>query len=229
MLNLIKLEIKKMKVGSVLLSFIGINLGIISLLLLLGIDPEAASEFLTSYESVFMLIEMFVVAASVIYASVLLSSMIIEEFKDKTITVLFMYPVNRKKILLSKLTIISFITFFFVSMSNIIVFLSFYYLNTNLHYISAPLTQDLLMEKAIHIFVISIACAGMSLIPLLFGMIKHSVSATVISSILIVAILSSSTDNGTNLFSFVFVPIILGVSGFVIAYAVINKAVKADL
>lgn len=91
------------------------------------------------------------------------------------------------------------------------------------------LPNSLLADYAVHLFVTAIACAGLSLIPLFFGMMKYSVPATVVSSILIVALLSSSVDpSGINLFSFTAVPILLGVFGFFAATLVVGRAVKKD-
>lgn len=226
--SLIKLELRKMNIGSMVLTFLYINAGIIGLFLLFGLDEDATTEFLTSYESVFMLMEIFIVAAFVIYASVLLSHMIIEEFRDKTISVLFMYPIDRKKLLVAKVLIISIVTFVFVILSNIIVFGSFTFLNSTFNYISGPITQDMLTERAFRTLLIAISSAGMALIPLFFGMRKYSVPATITSSILIIAVIFSSTNGSTNLFSFIAIPISLGIFGFLIAYLVIKKAVKAD-
>ncbi|MCG3418247.1 ABC transporter permease [Oceanobacillus jordanicus] len=230
MLNLIKLEIRRMNSGSVLLNFMLINVGIIGILLLLGLDSEAATEFLASPEDVMRLIELLVVAAFVINASVLLSNLIIEEFKNKTILVLFMYPINRKKLLLAKVLVISMLTFLFVIMSEIIVFSSFSAINNMYAPITVPLPTDLLADKIIHLIVTAVACAGMSLIPLFFGMIKYSVPATITSSILIIAILSSSFESGigANLFSYTIIPIMLGIIGFVVANLVISRVVKRD-
>ncbi|MBM7541283.1 ABC transporter permease [Amphibacillus cookii] len=228
MRSLIKLEMRKMNIGSMLLTFLYINAGIIGSFLLFGLDEEATAEFLTSYESVFMLMEIFIVAAFVIYASVLLSHMIIEEFRDKTISVLFMYPINRKKLLVAKVLIISMLTFVFVILSNIIVFGSFAFINSTFHYISEPITQDMLTERAFRTVLIALSSAGMALIPLFFGMRKYSVPATITSSILIIAVIFSSTNSSTNLFSFIAIPISLGIFGFLIAHLVITKAVKAD-
>ncbi|WP_416151689.1 ABC transporter permease [Salipaludibacillus sp. HK11] len=227
MLSLIKLEMKKMNIRNILLTFLSINVGIIGIFLLFGLDEEATAEFLVNYESVFMLMEIFIVAAFVIYAAVLLSHMIIEEFRDKTISVLFMYPINRRKLLVAKVYIISMLTFFFVILSNIFVFSSFAFFNTIFHYISEPITLDMLTERALHTVLIAFSSSGMALIPLLFGMRKYSVPATITSSILIIAVIFSSVDSST-LYSFIAIPISLGIIGFLIAYLVIMKAVKAD-
>lgn len=228
MLNLIKLELKRMNVQGVLLNFLMINVGIIGMLLLISIDPEAVAEFYANPEDIMMLIKLLVVAAFVIHASVLLSNMIVEEFKNKTISVLFMYPINRKKLLLSKLIIVSFLTFCFIVISVGIVFFSFFILNNMYALTAVPLTTELFTNEAAHIISIALACAGMSLIPLFFGMIKYSVPATITSSIFIVAILSSSGESGGNLFSITAIPIMLGVIGFLVAYLVISKAVRKD-
>ncbi|RIU90567.1 hypothetical protein D1864_13590 [Oceanobacillus picturae] len=68
----------------------------------------------------------------------------------------------------------------------------------------------------------------MSLIPLFFGMIKYSVPATITSSILIIAILSSPFDSGigSNLFSYAIIPIMLGIIDFGVASLVISRVVK---
>lgn len=229
MLNLIQLEIKRLNLLSIALAFVLINAAIVGMLLLLSIEPEAAREFLASADDITMLIELLVVAAFVIYASVLLSTIIIEEFKNKTISVLFMYPISRKKLLLAKLIIISALTFFFIIASVLIVFYSFSILNNFYSLTSAKLANVVQGDYLIHLTVLAIACAGMALIPLFFGMMKYSVPATITSSILIVALMSSSVDaNGTNLFSFIAAPILLGIFGFVMANLVAGRAVKKD-
>ena len=228
MLSLIKLEMQKIQISSMIWTFLCINAGIIGLFLLFGLDEEAAAELLMNYENVFMLMEIFTVSAFVIYSSVLLSHMVIGEFRDKTISVMFMYPINRKKILVAKILIISIITFVFVILSNIIVFGSFAFLNSAFHYISEPITLDMLTERTSRTLLIALSSSGMSLIPLYFGMRKYSVPATITSSILIISIIFSSINSSTNLYSFIAIPILLGIVGFLIAYLVIVKAVKAD-
>ncbi|RKD69541.1 hypothetical protein ATL39_2961 [Sinobaca qinghaiensis] len=230
MFNLIKLELKRMNIKSIALSFLLINAAIIGMLMVLGIEPEAAAEFLANAEDIRILIELFVIAAFIIYASVLLSQIIIEEFKNKTISFLFMYPISRKKILLVKLIIVSVLTFFFVTMSVMIVYYSFAIFNRMYMFTPIELGFTLPSDYLVHLMVLAVACAGLSLIPLFFGMIKYSVPATIISSIVIVALLSSAVDtSGATLFSITAVPVLLGIFGFIAAYLVIGQAVKKDI
>lgn len=229
MLNLIKLELKRMNLVGVAVTFVLINAAIVGMLMLLGIEPEAVTEFLSSSEDLRVIIELFVIAAFVIYASVLLSQIIVEEFKNKTISFLFMYPISRKKLLFAKLIIVSVLTFFFVIASTLIVYYSF--LAFNKLYAFTPVDLGLALPSGylLHLVVLAIACSGMSLIPLFFGMRKYSVPATIVSGIAIVALLSSSVNtNDTNLFSVTAVPLFLGLLGFLIAYLVVGRAVKQD-
>lgn len=229
MLNLMRLEMKRMNFLTIGVTFLLINAGILCILLLLGIDPTITAESFTNADEIMMFIEIMAVAAFVIYASVLLSNVIIEEFKSKTITVLFTTPVGRKQLLLAKVIVISLLTFvsFLVSVG---LLSSIFSLLNNIYgilWFSFPM--NLLWENTVHLLVTGVAVAGMALIPLFFGMIKYSIPATITSSILIIAILSSSINSdGTNLFSFTAVPLALGIVGFIIAYLVISKAVKKD-
>ncbi|MFS0559465.1 ABC transporter permease [Terribacillus sp. 179-K 1B1 HS] len=229
MLNLMKLEMKRINFYTIAVCFLSINAGILGILLLLGVDPEITAEDFNNAEQIMILIKMLVVAAFVIYASVLLSNMIIEEFKSKTITVLFTTPVSRKQLLLAKVIVISLLTFVMFLVSVTLLTSIFSLLNNAFGILWFSFPINILRENMVHLFVTGIAVAGMALIPLVFGMMKYSVPATITSSILIVSVLSSSVDNsGVNLFSYTAVPIALGVIGFIIAYLVISKAVKND-
>jgi ABC-type Na+ efflux pump permease subunit len=229
MLNLMRLEMKRMNFLTIGVTFLLINAGILSILLLLGIDPTITAESFTNADEIMMFIEIMAVAAFVIYASVLLSNMIIEEFKSKTITVLFTTPVSRKQLLLAKVIVISLLTFVLFLVSIYLLSTIFSLLNNSYGILWFSFPINLVWENIVHLLVTGVAVAGMALIPLFFGMIKYSIPATITSSILIIAILSSSINSdGTNLFSFTAVPLALGIVGFIIAYLVISKAVKKD-
>lgn len=231
MLHLIKLEMKRMKFSKIFTTALLINLGVLVFAILVNLDTAEENPEFRNYAEVLTFIKIFVGAAFVIYASVLLSRLFIDEFRKKTITILFMYPIDRKKLLLSKLVIVSALTFCFVILSYILVTIGFYILNRNLHFVTDPLdslTMDIVASQALHLVVYAVSCAGMALIPLFFGMIKKSVPATIVSSIFIVVLLNSG-DSGHTLASHIAVPIVLGIAGFLIAYSTIRKAVKTDL
>ena len=60
-------------------------------------------------------------ATFIIFGAVLIAKLIIDEYKNKTILLMFSYPINRKKIMISKLAITAILTFITVILSNIFV------------------------------------------------------------------------------------------------------------
>ena len=84
------------------------------------------------------------------------------------------------------------------------------------------------MELIINSFLMS--CV--SLIPLYFGMRKHSVSTTIVSSVIISLLLYSNVSvSGSNftLSSIVIIPTIVSIVGLLIAYSVIHRIEQKDV
>ena len=85
---------------------------------LLSFIEKAEGAFLfINYPESFLVIDTFVRGTFIIFAATLISELIISEFKDKTITVLFMYPISRKKLMAAKLLVIMLFTFFAIVIS----------------------------------------------------------------------------------------------------------------
>ncbi|MFT5871211.1 MAG: hypothetical protein ACI8WT_000129 [Clostridium sp.] len=64
-------------------------------------------------------------------------------------TILFLYPINRKKIMLAKLAIVAMV------LSSIFLNFSLYILNIFVNFIPVPLTGDVLIKNLINIVVFS--------------------------------------------------------------------------
>lgn len=225
-MHLIKLEMRKMKLGGIFRTAIIANLVILGFILLIGSDPSEGQPVFKDYAEALAIIELIVKATFVIYASVLLARIVVDEFRNNTISILFMYPINRKKLLLSKLLIVCILTFGLVVISDVFVSIGFYFFNEKLQIVTDPLTTDIVADQALRLVVNAASAAGIALIPLFFGLRKKSVSVTIVSSILIVAILNSG---GTTLSSVIAVPIVLGIVGCIIAYLSIRKVEQMDL
>jgi len=107
MLKLMRLEIKKFKMRKYLKGVIVANLIIFAVLVMTVFATKAGNEIpFKSWNDVFSVIGVFVRITFSIFAAVLISRIIIGEYKSKTINVLFTYPVSRKKIMLAKLVLI---------------------------------------------------------------------------------------------------------------------------
>ncbi|MGE7867004.1 ABC transporter permease [Bacillus paramycoides] len=189
MLRLMKLELKKFKLGWYVKGAIIANITILALLILVGFvaqiegDPEIRDP-----QAILSMASVSVRGTFIIFGGVLIAKLIIDEYKNKTILLMFSYPINRKKMMISKLAITATLTFITVILSNILVVGIFFGIDSYFSILPNPFTVDQLIQEGVNLIPLAIATAGISLIPLYFGMRKHSVPTTIVSSIIVVII-----------------------------------------
>ncbi|MFJ8352155.1 MULTISPECIES: ABC transporter permease [Bacillus cereus group] len=189
MLRLMKLELKKFKLGWYVKGAIIANITILALLILAGFvaqiegDPEIRDP-----QAILSMASVSVRGTFIIFGGVLIAKLIIDEYKNKTILLMFSYPINRKKMMISKLAITATLTFITVILSNILVVGIFFGIDSYFSILPNPFTVDQLIQEGVNLVPLAIATAGISLIPLYFGMRKHSVPTTIVSSIIVVII-----------------------------------------
>ena len=230
MLKLIKLELKKNKFNGSWLGILIANLCIMGLVALMYFDPETLENELVfiDFADAFSAIDTFVRATFIIYASVLIAKFVIEEYKNKTMSLMFSYPISRKKLIAAKLTIIFTWTFLTITLSNVVISGVLVLVNNYFGYIPGTLEMDTVINYVLKMLLNTVSAAGLSLIPLFFGMWKKSVPGTIVSAVLIVSIFSSSSG-GFSLYSIIAVPIILAAIGILVAYLSIRNVDKVDL
>ncbi|WP_342507717.1 ABC transporter permease [Sporosarcina sp. FSL K6-2383] len=229
MLNLMRLEMKKFKLGASIKGAIITNFIIAALVVaVLFISKAEGEPAFQSYPEALGIIDSIIRATFIIFASTLISKLIIGEFKNKTITTLFLYPINRKKLIAAKLAIVVLFTFCSIIVSNIFITAVCAFTTNYFNLIPDALTVSMIAQHTPAVFMNAIAASGMCLIPLYFGMKKYSVPTTIISSILIVMIVSSNSD-GFSLNNIIVIPISLAVIGISVAYFAIRNIEKLDL
>lgn len=232
MLKLMKLELRKfMYLRAYALRLIIINLCLLGIICMMGYVGQSENDIVyQSYTEMFTVIDLFVRLVFMISASVLISKFIIEEYKTKSITVLFMYPINRKKLLAAKLTLVVLITFFSILITNVFIAVAMMGLNQIWPVLNDTLSATLILQHSISILIYAVAASGMSLIPLYFGMRKYSTPATIVSSIVIAAIINSSFGNtGFSLSSIIAIPLVLACIGVIAAYLAIRNVEHVDV
>ncbi|MBO1580790.1 ABC transporter permease [Bacillus sp. XF8] len=224
MLNLMRLELMKFKLWPTIRGAL-IAIFIVSIFIpVIIFDGE-----LDSYDSAFQFIDHFSRGVFMIFAASLIAKFIIQEFQNKTMTVMFMYPINRKRMMAAKMLIIILFTLCAIIISEIIMFSFVYVLNLYHPVIMEPLTVAILTQNAAELFVNALASTGISLIPLYFGMKKYSVRTTFVSAIIITCLFASSLNGEISLFSFIVIPIMIACVGLFIAYMAIRKIEQVDL
>ena len=229
MLHLMKLELKKFKLGWYVKRAIIANIVILALMIFVSIIAQVEGDAeIRNPETILLMASTIVRATFIVFGSVLIARLIIGEYKNKTILIMFSYPINRKKMMASKLAITATVTFITVIVSNILVVGIFFGIDSYFSILPNSFTVDQLMQEGIKLVPLAIATAGMSLIPLYFGMRKRSVPTTIVSSLIVVTI----AMNGNPEFSTAtFLPLQLALAaiGVVIAYYGIKNIEKEDI
>ncbi|MDT3492869.1 ABC transporter permease [Bacillus toyonensis] len=189
MLRLMKLELKKFKLGWYVKGAVIANIVILALMIFVSIvaqvegDPEIRNP-----QTILLMASALVRSTFIIFGGVLIAKLIIDEYKNKTILIMFSYPIDRKKMMISKLAITAIVTFITVIVSNILVVGFFWGIDSYFSILPNSFTVDQLTQEGINLVPLAIATAGISLIPLYFGMRKRSVPTTIVSSLIVVSI-----------------------------------------
>ena len=185
MVHLLKLELKKFgTVRNILFTFAAILFSILFITVSLVdsmTDPQQSKD---SFDSTFLVIGLLIMTIFLVYASILTARLVIAEYNQKTITIMFSYPLNRKQLIASKLIIIMVYTAFSMILA---------YVCCCGYIVAADRAFDMLdgtfqpafLQTWIPSAVISvIVCAVLSLWPFIIGMIRKSVPATIVTSLL---------------------------------------------
>ncbi|MEK5250700.1 ABC transporter permease [Bacillus sp. FSL R9-9530] len=189
MLRLMKLELKKFKLGWYVKRAVIANIVILALLIFVSIVAQIEGDpKIRDPQIILSMASALVRATFIIFGGVLIAKLIIDEYKSKTILLMFSYPINRKKMMASKLAVTATLTLITVILSNILVVGIFFGIDSYFSILPNSFTVDQLIQEGINLIPLAIATAGISLIPLYFGMRKRSVPATIVSSIIVVLI-----------------------------------------
>jgi len=228
-IKLIKLELRKLRISRYVKGMLLANVIIMGLLLFLGYMAEGEADIpFTSFETAFIVIDTFVRATFIVFAGTLIARLFINEYKNKTIMVMFMYPINRKRLMIAKLLIVVGFTFCSIIFSTALQLTCFSIINSFAHVLPGSITMAFLKESTLASVMNALATSMMSLIALYVGMRKHSVTATIVSSVLIVMIVAQTYGEST-LNSYIFVPITLSLLGAAAAYLSFRNIERKDL
>ncbi|MEK4376516.1 MULTISPECIES: ABC transporter permease [unclassified Bacillus (in: firmicutes)] len=229
MLNLMKLELKKMKLGWYYRGAVIANLCILGFICLIASEEKKLPqpEVMTDATSTLFLLGTFVRSVFVVFASVLIAKLIISEYKNKTITVMFTYPISRKKLIAAKLLITGGLTFITIMVSEIA--LSFIFAQINQYYQLTPamLSVQTIGQEVGSMAIYAASAACLSFIPLYFGMRKRSVPAAIISSVILTILISQQSPE-LSLATIIYIPLSLGAIGILIAIWSVRNIDRED-
>ncbi|TSB47803.1 ABC transporter permease [Alkalicoccobacillus porphyridii] len=224
MYHLMKLELQKHKIGWFVKGAILSNIIILALLYFFTIIEKIENEILFRTTTDFFTISGILIRATfIIFAAVLISKFIIDEFKNRTSLVMFSYPIDRKKIMMSKLLLIFILTFCSMLISTCFVVLSFIGLNEMFQLsVNLNFSAQSILPELMSMMMFNLVAAGASLVPLYFGMLKYSTPATIVSAIIIALVTNSSYGPEYSLINLLYMPLGLAI----IAILIIGLALR---
>jgi len=231
LLKLISLELRKYRFSRLIVYAIMVDIALLLFLTMIGIPDYGSEDYAYStFSGSFELIDTFVRVTFMIFAGVLLSIMIIGEYRNKTLSVLFMYPIKRYKLIAAKLIIIFFFTFGMILFTDVLMSSALVTLNHYYPFIEDSLTMEQVRSLLLAYTFSSLSAASMALIPLLFGMHKHSVTTTMVFSILLVLIVCSGINGPlVSINSNIIIHLSLGAAGLWIALLSIFRLEMRDV
>jgi len=217
--NLMILEWKKLKRNQILIE-------VVIYLLIFMFFPmffikAAMPEFGQSYALAIEL-NLHIQMGVILFGGSLISQVFIEEYKNKTISLSFGYPISRKKLFMAKVLFISLSIFLVTLISFILTGLTTYLLDQAFPFINGDPTMSDISTYFTGVITYSLIITLISFVPLfLFGIWKRGTISTVICSIFIMQLpkFSSFLNLETN-----FILLVLSLLGALSIYLTISTA-----
>ncbi len=233
MLKLIKLEWKKNNIGKYIrnaLILAGCLCLFIFALAFLGIanDPDGTLDAAEGMNAISAPIELFTSMSFLIFTSIMLSSFIVSAYKNKTMNLMFSYPIKRQKILASQMLAVWLFNFAALVLTKLAVYLcifagskcmpSSFFIDFNMGDLSFYL--QLILKSGVIV--------SMSFIALFIGMIKKSSKTTIVTSFLLIFLTQANVGDFSMAGNALF-PVVLTALSFLFAFLSIYNAERKDL
>lgn len=211
MFNLIKLELRKIKPKHLAKGIAIADLGILAMLTFMCVISKVEQEDLFANGGDFIIFsELLTLATFIIYGSVILAKLTVSEYKNKTIQLLFMYPISRKKLLVAKVIIVYCFVLCAVVISNLVNIPYMYVLEAIMDVIPANINFDILVRALPMLIVCAFVSGFLTLVPLYFGMIKKSTGRMIATAVIVVSLTTSSMGSLMSIKAYLLRVVVLG-------------------
>jgi len=234
MLKLIKLEWKKNNIGKYIRNA-GILAGLLCFFIFalayLGIanDPDTGvPDAAPGNEMISSSVEMFTSISFLVFTSVMLASFIVTSYKNKTMNLMFSYPVRRQKILVSQMLAVWIFNFTALVVTKLLIYGC---ILIGSHFMTSAFPLDFNMAGMsfyVQLILKSVVIVSMSFIALYIGLAMKSSKATIVSSFLLVFLTQGNIGDFTIRNNLVF-PVILTLVSLVFAVLSVYNVENKDL
>ena len=196
MLHLMNLELKKIEYEKYILVavIIFICLCLFSTIAIFASKQDNRN----TYINILQMVNAGIIESFLVFSSVLMAKIVIEEYEKNTIMIMFSYPIKKEKIILAKLLLISLITIVCIVVANILCLVYLIFVDMIYEFIGGDFNLNIFNYWILQLLNGVIAGGIFSLFPFFIGIKTKSISATVVSSlflvILVQVILSQTTS-----------------------------------
>ena len=231
MLKLVRLEWKKNNIGK----YLG---GVIIMAALLGLfvfalaffgianDPDGTLDAAPGTDVISAPIELFTSMAFLIYTSVMLASFIVSAYKNKTMNLMFSYPIKRQKILASQMIAVWTFNFAALILTKLAIYMCVFF---GAKFMQSSFVVDFSIGSLsfyIQLILKSVVIVSMSFIALFVGMALKSSKATIVTSFLLIFLTQANIGDFTMAGNAVFPIILTAISLLFAALSIINVESK---
>lgn len=233
MLKLIRLEWKKNNIGKytrnavIMAAFLCLFMYALAFLGIAN-DPDGTLDAAPGMDTISSPIELFTDMAFLIFTGVMLASFIVSAYKNKTMNLMFTYPVKRQKILVSQMMAVWIFNFAALVLSKSAIYLCIF---MGSKYMRSSFAVDFDMGSIsfyIRLILKSFVMVSVSFIALFVGMVMKSSKAVIITSFLLIFLTQANVGDFTMADSVVF-PLVLTAVSFGFAVLSIHKVENKDL
>ena len=231
MLKLVRLEWKKNNIGKYIKGVIimAALLGLfVFALAFLGIanDPDGTLDAAPGTDVISAPIELFTSMAFLIYTSVMLASFIVSAYKNKTMNLMFSYPIKRQKILASQMIAVWTFNFVALILTKLAIYMCVFF---GAQYMQSSFSIDFSIGSLsfyIQLILKSVVIVSMSFIALFVGMALKSSKATIVTSFLLIFLTQANIGDFTMAGNAVFPIILTAISLLFAALSIVNVESK---
>lgn len=130
MINLMRLELRKFSSKKNITVALLCNFFVLGFIcLIFFVEGQQSNLVFNNYDEIVLLGGSFInVIYIIFFAGVLISKYIVEEYKGKTIYLMFTYPLSRKKLIMTKVLIICLFTFFCLTLLSYFIVLPIFFI-----------------------------------------------------------------------------------------------------
>lgn len=191
-------------------------------------DPDGTLDAADGMNKISSSIELFTSISYLIFTSVMLSSFIVSAYKNKTMNLMFSYPIKRQKILASQMIAVWLFNFIALVVTKLLIYICIYVGGKSME--SSFIIDFNMGSLSFYLELItkSVVIVSMGFIALFIGLAMKSSKAAIISSFLLIFLTQASIGDFSMAGNAIF-PAILTITSFVFAGLSICNAETKDL